>query len=111
VQRWLPKTYGEWFEAYKLYWTTLRAALQKSTPELRRRVAHILLSHVRELLSAEYLNEEILDTVAEIAAYPDVDTRKVISSIELVLNYDKDGTGTSRSTKKRARLVGYGGSP
>jgi len=91
VQRWLPKTYGEWFEAYKLYWTTLRAALQKSTPELRRRIAHILLSHVRELLKAEYLHDEILDTVAEIAAYPDVDTRKVISSIELVLNYDKDG--------------------
>ena len=46
---------------------------------------------MRELLKAEYLHDEILDTVAEIAAYPDVDTRKVISSIELVLNYDKDG--------------------
>jgi hypothetical protein len=89
VQRWLPKTDGEWFEAYKLYWTTLRATLQ--IPELRRRAAHILLSHMRELLGAEYLHHEILDTVAEIAAYPDVDKRKVISSIELVLNYDKDG--------------------
>jgi hypothetical protein len=88
VQRWLPKTYGEWFEAYKLYWQTLRATLR--TPELRPRAAYILLSHMRELLRAEYLYDEILDTVAEIAKYPDVDKRKVISSIELVLNYDKD---------------------
>jgi len=64
---------------------------------------------VRELLSAEYLNEEILDTVAEIAAYPDVDTRKVISSIELVLNYDKDGLPqdvASKLTAVRDSLIG-----
>ncbi len=109
VQRWLPKTYGEWFEAYRLYWTTLRAMLQKSTPELQRRVAHILLSHVRGLLGAEYLHDEILDTVAEIAAYPDVDEREVISSIELVLNYDRDGLPqnvVSKLTAVRDSLIG-----
>jgi hypothetical protein len=108
VQRWVPKTYGEWFEAYKLYWTTLRATLQKS-PELRRGVADILLSHVRELLGAEYLHDEILDTVSEIAAYPDIDKRKVISSIELVLNYDKDGLPkdvVSKLTAVRDSLIG-----
>jgi hypothetical protein len=89
VQRWLPKTYGEWFEAYRLYWTTLRTTLP--TPELRDRTAHILLSRMRELLKAEYLHDEILDTVEEIATYSDVDARDVISSIEVVLRYDKGG--------------------
>lgn len=67
VQRWLPKTYGEWFEAYKLYWATLRANLPNAKPDFRREIAHILLSHVRGLLGAEYLHEEVLDTVTELA--------------------------------------------
>jgi hypothetical protein len=91
VQRWLPKTYGEWFEAYKLYWTTLRAILEESTTELRCRAADILLSHMRELLKVDYLHEEILNTLEQIAAYEDIDKRKVISNIEVVLSYDKDG--------------------
>jgi hypothetical protein len=107
VQRWLPKTYGEWFEAYKLYWTTLRAGLQ--APELRRRTANILLSHMRELLKAEYLHDEILNTVAEIATYSDIDAREVISKIEEVLSYDKEGLPrgvVSRLTVVRDNLVG-----
>jgi hypothetical protein len=107
IQRWLPKTYGEWFGAYELYWTTLRATLQ--APELRYKATHILLSHVRELLRAEYLHREILDTVAEIAAYPDLDARRVISSIELVLNYDKDSLPqnvVSELTALRDGLIG-----
>jgi hypothetical protein len=107
VQRWLPKTYGEWFEAYRLYWTTLRTTLQR--PELRRRTGHILLSHMRELLRVEYLHGEVLDTLAEIAKYPDVDPRDVISSIEVVLSYDKDGLprdAVSRLTAVRDSLVG-----
>jgi hypothetical protein len=51
VQRWMPKTYQDWFEAYKLYWTTLRRALRQFPPERRRRGVGILLSHTRELLS------------------------------------------------------------
>jgi hypothetical protein len=91
VQRWMPKTYEEWFEAYKLYWTTLRKALREFAPDRRRRGAGILLSHMRGLLSIEYLHGEILDTVSEIAADPEFDKRKVISNIELVLTYDTDG--------------------
>jgi hypothetical protein len=91
VQRWMPKTYEEWFGAYKLYWATLRKALQQFAPDRRRRGAGILLSHMRELLRIEYLQSEILDTVSEIAADPEFDKRKIISNIELVLTYDADG--------------------
>jgi hypothetical protein len=100
---------GEWFEAYKLYWTTLRTILKEAATELRRGAADILLSHMRELLSAEYLHDEILNTLREIAAYADVDKRKVISSIELILNYDKDGLPqdvVSKLTAVRDNLIG-----
>jgi hypothetical protein len=109
VQRWLPKTYGEWFEAYKLYWTALRTILKGSTAELRRRAADILLSHMRELLNADYLHGEILDTLEEIAAHEDVDKRKVISSIEVILSYDKEGLPqgvVSKLTDFRDNLIG-----
>jgi hypothetical protein len=109
VQRWLPKTYGEWFEAYKLYWSTLRRMLPTSLPELRRRIAHILLGHMRELLRADALHDEILDTLREIAACPDVDNREVISSIELVLTYDADDLPeevTALLTAVRDDLIG-----
>ena len=109
VQRWLPKTYGEWFEAYKLYWVALRTILKDSTTELRRSAAQILLSHTRELLKADYLRGEILDTLEEIAAYEDVDQRNVISNIEVILSYDKEGLPqgvVSKLTDVRDRLVG-----
>ena len=109
VQRWLPKTYGEWFEAYRLYWKTLRATLQNRPPDLRRKAAHILLSHMRGLLRAEYLHEEILDTLKEIATHPDVDKREIITSIELVLNYDAEGLPTevaSALASARDDLIG-----
>ncbi len=91
VQRWMPKTYEEWFEAYKLYWATLRKALRGFAPDRRRRSAGILLSHMRELLRIEYLHGEILDTVSEIAADPEFDKREIISKIVSVLTYDTDG--------------------
>ena len=90
IERWMPKTYQEWFEAYKLYWTTLRNALQQFPPERHHRSAGILLSYMRELLRIEYLHSEILDTVSEITGDLDFDQRKIISSIELVLTYDAD---------------------
>jgi|SRR4051812_6229739 len=57
-----------------------------------------LLGHMRELLRAEALHDEILDSLREIAACPDVDKRKVISSIELVLAYDADGLSEEVTT-------------
>jgi hypothetical protein len=55
ITRWTPQTYGEWFEAYRLYWRTLWTSLSSLSPQLRKRGFKILLSRTRELLRVEAL--------------------------------------------------------
>jgi hypothetical protein len=109
VQRWSPKTYGEWFAAYRLYWTTLRSALAELPAQLQARGADVLLSHARELMQIESLREEIIDTIAQLSALPDYDNRKLITTIERLLTFDATslpGDVTSRLEAIRDQLVG-----
>jgi len=109
VTRWSPKTYGEWFAAFQLYWQTLRNSLKLLSPDLREIGVGILLSRTRELLAIESLRGEILDTLAELSALPEMDGRKIISTIEMVLNYDKEGLPedlVSQLVALRDELVG-----
>ena len=91
VKRWTPKTYGDWYEAFKLYWRTLRGLLSELKPEDAKRSAHILLSHMRELFAIEYLHGELIDTLHELTRLDFVDKREVIENITHILNYDGDG--------------------
>jgi hypothetical protein len=91
VTRWTPETYGEWFAAFRLYWQTVKNSLNSLSPNLRKNAIEILLSRARELLAVEDLRGEILDTLSELSAFPDVDKRTIISTIEIILSYDKAG--------------------
>jgi hypothetical protein len=109
VTRWVPKTYGEWFAAYRLYWQTLKNSLKSLSPILREKGIGILLSRARELLTVEDLRGEITDTLSELSALPDMDRRKIISTVEMVLNYDKGGLPdgvVSRLVTLRDEMVG-----
>jgi hypothetical protein len=109
VTRWIPRTYGEWFAAYRLYWQTLQNSLRSLSPALRKRAIGILLSRTRELLAVEYLRGDILDTLSQLSALPDTDRRKIISTIEMVLRYDKAALPedvTSRLVALRDEMVG-----
>jgi hypothetical protein len=109
IARWLPKTYGEWFDAYRLYWRALKNSLSFLSPALHERGVGILLSRTRELLAVELLCDEILDTLSELSAQPDIDKRKIISVIETVLNYDKAALSddvVSRLASLRDAMVG-----
>jgi hypothetical protein len=91
VSRWAPKTYGELFSAFRLYWQTLRNSLRSLSPTLRKNGVEILLSHSRGLLAIEDLRGEILETLRELSSLPDTDGREIISTTETVLNYDREG--------------------
>ena len=109
VTRWSPNTYGEWFAAFELYWQALRNSLQSLSPSLREMGVGILLSRTRELLTIERLRGNILDTLAELSGHPGVDDREIISTIEMVLNYDQEGLPediVSRLIALRDELVG-----
>ena len=90
ITRWTPKTYGEWYDAYASYWRTLKGALIALPPNLKERAVAVLLSRARELLRVETMRVEILDTITTLGTDPDVDKRAVISTIETILEYDRD---------------------
>jgi hypothetical protein len=109
ITRWMPKTYGEWFAAYRLYWQTLNSSLTSLSPVLQDKGIGILLSRTRELLAVENLRDDILETLSQLSAIPNVDKRKIISTIEMVLKYDKSGLPddvVSRLAALRDELVG-----
>lgn len=109
VTRWAPKTYGEWFDAVRLYWQTLRTSLNSLSPALREKGIEILLSHSRQVLSVGNLSDVVLDTLSELAALPDIDRRKIISTIEIVLAYERESLPEgvhSRLVVLRDEMVG-----
>ncbi len=109
VTRWTPTTNGEWFAAFRLYWQSLKNSLKSLSPVLREKGIGILLSRTRELLGVEDLRGEILETLSELYALPDMDRRQIISTIEMVLGYDKAGLPegvVSRLVALRDEMVG-----
>jgi hypothetical protein len=109
ITRWTPKTYGEWFDAFRLYWHTLKNSLKSLSPLLRENGIEILLSRTRGLLAVESLRGDILDTLSELSALPDIDRRKIISTVEIILNYDGAGLPenvVSRLVALRDEMVG-----
>jgi hypothetical protein len=90
VVRWSPKTYGEWFEAFRLYWRTLTESLPGLPEPLQRKAVDILVSKARGLFRIESLQEEIIETLRALAEQPKFDRRKVIAAVESILEYDSD---------------------
>ena len=109
VKRWQPKTNGEWLDAYKLYWSSLKGLLHKSTNGMRDRIADIFISRARELISVDYLEADVLDTLAEIAALSEYDMRPLVFEIERILSYDAESfpeTTVAKLESIRDGLIG-----
>ena len=109
VERWRPKTYGEWFDAYRLYLHTLQSELKNLPGPLQQRAIGIILSHARELLAVENLSGDALDTIVELAQLPQTDRRKIIAAIQAVLKYEKEALSPdtiSRLASLRDEIVG-----
>jgi hypothetical protein len=109
VKRWMPKTNGEWFAAYELYWKTLRGWLPKLSKSLRVKAANTMLSHMRELLRIEMLHDELMSTLEEFAAHPDLDSREIIEDISRILKYETEGlpeTIVEKLKSIRDQLIG-----
>lgn len=109
VRRWSPTSYEEWHAAYRLYWRTLSAALERLQPRLRQSAGAILLSHARELLSVEALQDDVLTTLGYLGCSSDIDTRDVLETVDTILEFDKDGLPNevvSELSRQREALIG-----
>ncbi len=109
VERWKPKTYGEWFSEFRRYWSALREARLASGSDLASKAEAVMLEHVRELLSVEMLQDDVLDALSELANDPRCNKKEVIAALEEVLQYDTDDLpkpAITRVEELRDQLVG-----
>lgn len=87
-QFWMPKTYGELFDAYKQVWQLLREQLDSLQKDEQRRAFDILLQNSRGLGMIQNLADMVIDTIEELSKKVYVDKKKVLAEILKILHYD-----------------------
>ena len=93
-QLWMPKTYGELFEAYRQVWHLLREQLDNLHEDEQQEAVDILLQHMPGLGRIGNLVDMIMETVSELADKPYIDKRKIIAQVLQILKYEKENLPT-----------------
>ncbi len=85
---WMPKKYGELFDAYKQVWRLLEGKLDALPPDEQQGGIKTLLNHVRGLVIIQNLSSMVTDTVEKLAKKPYTDKRQLLSTVIRVLHYE-----------------------
>ena len=85
---WVPKTWGELFDAYRRVWRLLDERLERMPTDERGAAVSTMLSSARGLASVANLTGMVTETLGRLASEPYVDQSKVIEVVESVLHYD-----------------------
>lgn len=88
---WMPKTWGELFDAYRRVWFLLKDRLDHMPADEQRDAIAVMLQNARGLTSIANLASMVTDTLAELITKHFVDKRQVIEVVESVLHYDASG--------------------
>lgn len=88
---WVPKTWGELFNAYRRVWYLLKDRLDQMPEDERAQALDVMLNNSRGLTSMANLAPMVTETLTEFLAKPYVDKRKIIAVVEAVLHYDAKG--------------------
>jgi len=110
-QLWMPKTYGELFDAYRHVWNMLRERLDKLPEDEQQQAVGILLIRARGLARIQNLADMVIDTINELTEKPYVDKKKVLSRVIQILHWDADillPQICQRWKGLEKRLTGYG---
>jgi len=100
---WMPKTWEEWFDAYRMIWNVLREKSEMYSGEQKQEATRILISRSRGLLLRPSLSDMVIETLSELSDRADVDKRLLISEIIRILHYD--GEGLPPQTKEKIELI------
>ena len=92
---WMPKTWGELFDAYRRVWQLLAKRLDHMPPDEQQRGLRILLDNARSLGQIANLNSMIVETLKELVQRPYVDERQIINVVEQALRYDTTNSAPS----------------
>ena len=96
---WMPKTYGEIYDAYRRVWLLLVSQLERLPEDERKVGIEILFGHVRGLARIPNLAEMVADTVSMIIEKMYVSEKQVIATITQLLNYE--GKELPEATRQR----------
>ena len=96
---WVPKTYAEWYDAYRQAWQMLREATDKLLEDESSLALDALLGRVRGLTTVPDLAEMVIDTIRDLATKPYVDKKKVLGHVVQILQYD--GKTLPEETRKK----------
>lgn len=95
-QLWMPKTWGELFDAYRRVWYLLVERLDQMPEDERKQAVDVLLHNTRGLAYIANLSKMVTDTLEDLASRPYVDRRQIIKVVETVLHYDGKGMEPER---------------
>ena len=87
-QLWMPKTYGELFDAYRQVWQLMRERLDDLSEDEQQQAVDILLHRSRGLGRIQNLADMVIDTVNELTKKSYVDKKKVLAEVIRILHYD-----------------------
>ena len=87
---WMPRTWGEWFDAYRRVWRLLEERLDHVTGNEQTAIVDLLVAKAGPLAARPNLTEMVIDTLRALADRPFVDKTKLIKLVEVVLRYDKE---------------------
>ena len=102
-KRWMPKTYGELWEAYQGVWELLDEQLRYLPEDERKEAADILLNHARYIGRIPNLADTVVDTLATIARKPYAPRRQTIKTINGLLHYS--GKDLPLETRERCEQL------
>lgn len=86
-QLWMPKTYGELFDAYRQVWQLLLERLDNLSEDEQQQAVNILLQRARGLGIIQNLTNMVIDTVNKLREKTYVDKKKVLAEVIEILRY------------------------
>ena len=86
---WVPKTYGELFDAYREIWQFLFGKLESLPEEEQCKGVSILLKNARSLGQFRNLSDMIIEAVRELSERPYVDKEEILELVTQILHYDR----------------------
>ena len=85
---WMPKTYGELWDAYREIWQLLDNQLARLPDDESKECAMILLGRAREIAKIPDLTDMVVESVVTIVKQTYVDEKHVIETVKQILHYD-----------------------
>lgn len=100
---WMPTTYGEIFDYYRVAWKFLEKQANRLEGSLRVEAVDILTSRSRGLIRIEALTDMIIETLGNLAKIPDIDKEKIVDAIWVILKFE-DKNLKAGSKEKLAKI-------